>query len=114
VGRFAPLRHKRAPAILFGGLSSSEDCRLSDTTVIQRLTVLAGAKAQRRSADQMDGILGVAARSPQADGGHNGGQPEESERPSDSFRGPLHVRIVGWRARIRTWNPLIQSQVLYR
>jgi hypothetical protein len=20
----------------------------------------------------------------------------------------------GWRARIRTWNPLIQSQVLYR
>ncbi len=21
---------------------------------------------------------------------------------------------VGWRARIRTWNPLIQSQVLYR
>jgi hypothetical protein len=21
---------------------------------------------------------------------------------------------IGWRARIRTWNPLIQSQVLYR
>jgi hypothetical protein len=23
-------------------------------------------------------------------------------------------RLGGWRARIRTWNPLIQSQVLYR
>jgi hypothetical protein len=30
------------------------------------------------------------------------------------MRDAPHSGGVGWRARIRTWNPLIQSQVLYR
>ena len=30
------------------------------------------------------------------------------------FDGLFRVQRIGWRARIRTWNPLIQSQVLYR
>ena len=34
--------------------------------------------------------------------------------PSGTPEGPFHAQGVGWRGRIRTFNPLIQSQVPYR
>ena len=47
-------------------------------------------------------------------GGHRGGSCNRHGR-GDASRAAHHTpRGVGWRARIRTWNPLIQSQVLYR
>ena len=38
----------------------------------------------------------------------------KTETPGGCPSGVISCVDFGWRARIRTWNPLIQSQVLYR
>ena len=39
---------------------------------------------------------------------------DEKQALADQREGLCSCSEIGWRARIRTWNPLIQSQVLYR
>ena len=84
------------------------------TTLVRPFDAVPGVLEQQPGLRRREGFDDVGQMKWSVEPGVRAGVRPESNGPRSRLRGSFHVQGVGWRARIRTWNPLIQSQVLYR